>query len=291
FQFTTSLTGASLNNLPPGTDISSTVTAFTFQPRGVPQKDGLGFPIGGPFGSAYFNASKPTVLIGTNASGQITSWTITEPIFASYPAVPNENPNDFFCRYNAITKNTGDSLTLVQDNDAGLCPAGTTSNAGNFGVTPTPVVTHDFNADGKSDILWYNTTNGQVVNWLVSGTSVIGGGSLGAAASPWAIVGQRDFNKDGRSDILWRNGTTGQLLTWFVNGSSVIGGGSPGSAASPWFVAGTGDFNNDGFGDVLWANSNTGQVVIWFTNGTSVIGGGSPGGAANPWNVAGTGDF
>src|SRR6516164_3003775 len=109
FQFTTSLTGASLNNLPPGTDISSSVTAFTFQPRHVPQQDGLGFPIGGPFGSAYFNASKPSILIGTNASGQITSWTITELVFASYPAVPNENPNDFFCTYNAITKDTGDS--------------------------------------------------------------------------------------------------------------------------------------------------------------------------------------
>src|SRR6516164_6916748 len=107
FQFTTSLTGASLNNLPPGTDISSSVTAFTFQPNHVPPMDGLGVPIGpGGFGGPYFNASKPSVLIGTNGSGQITSWTITELVFASYPVAPNENPNDFFCTYNAITKNT-----------------------------------------------------------------------------------------------------------------------------------------------------------------------------------------
>src|SRR5207248_8125183 len=57
--------------------------------------------------------------------------------------------------------------------------------------------THDADADGFSDVVWYNTTSGQVVTWLVNGTSVVGGGSLGSVPSPWAIVGQRDFNGDG----------------------------------------------------------------------------------------------
>jgi hypothetical protein len=154
------------------------------------------------------------------------------------------------------------------------------------------VATHDFNGDSKSDLLWYSTANGQVLNWVISGSSVIGGGSLGSATTPWGIVGQRDFNADGKADILWRNSTTGQLLVWLVSGSSVIGGGSPGSAANPWVVAGTGDFNGDTFGDVLWYNTSTGQVVIWLLNGSlSVIGGGSPGSAGNPWALAGTGDL
>jgi Glycoside hydrolase family 44/FG-GAP-like repeat len=150
---------------------------------------------------------------------------------------------------------------------------------------------HDFNGDGSSDLLWHNSMSGQAVTWLVNGTSVIGGGSLGSVGNPWAIVGQRDFNGDGFADLLWRNGTTGQAVAWFLNGTSVIGGGSLGSAASPWSVAGTGDFNGDGFGDVLWYNMATGQAVIWLLNGSTVIGGGSPGSAASPWIVAGTGDF
>ena len=89
-----------------------------------------------------------------------------------------------------------------------------------------------------SDILWYNTASGQVVLWLVSGTSVIGGGSPGSAASPWTIAQTGDFNADGKSDILWVNPASGQLVTWFLNGTSVIGGGSPGGAASPWVVQG-----------------------------------------------------
>src|SRR5262249_24014907 len=133
------------------------------------------------------------------------------------------------------------------------------SNAAKLSLVTTRQITltvlatrpHDFNRDGNSDILWYNTGNRQAVAWLVNGTTVTGGGSVGFAPAPWTIVGQRDFNGDGFSDILWRNGTTGQLLIWFLNGPSVIGVGSPGLAASPWMVAGTGDFNGDGMGDVL----------------------------------------
>jgi hypothetical protein len=154
-----------------------------------------------------------------------------------------------------------------------------------------PTMTHDFNDDCRSDILWYNNANGQVVAWLIDGTSVIGGGSPGLATNPWAIVAQRDFNGDGSADILWRNGTSGQLVVWLLSGSTPIGGGWLGTVASDWSVAGTGDFNGDGCGDILWYNASTGQAVIWLANGTSVIGGGSPGSAASPWIIAGIADF
>jgi hypothetical protein len=141
FSFTTSLSDGALDNLAPGTNITGTVTPFTFQPNasaGLGQDQG-GFPIGGAFGSAYFYAnSGPTVMIGTNALGQITSWTISEGIFASYPAFPGENPNDFYATYTLTTTNLGDSLTLIQDNDVGFAPPGKTSGTGSFG-TPTPV--------------------------------------------------------------------------------------------------------------------------------------------------------
>ncbi|GAQ90551.1 hypothetical protein KFL_006540050 [Klebsormidium nitens] len=46
-----------------------------------------------------------------STSGCPTSGTL----FCSYPALPNENPNDFFCNYDASTGQ------LTQDNDAGYC--------------------------------------------------------------------------------------------------------------------------------------------------------------------------
>src|SRR5262249_27412404 len=103
---------------------------------------------------------------------------------------------------------------------------------------------HDFSGDHNSDILWYNTTSGQVVVWLVNGTSVTGGGSPGSVPPPdWAIVGQRDFNGDGFADILWRNGSTGQLLIWLMNGATMIGGGWPCGARDPMRVSRPGDIN------------------------------------------------
>ncbi|KAJ6508346.1 hypothetical protein C8R45DRAFT_786534, partial [Mycena sanguinolenta] len=39
-------------------------------------------------------------------------------LFCSYPAVPGEDPNDFYCTYDSSSPN-GD---LITDNDAGFCP-------------------------------------------------------------------------------------------------------------------------------------------------------------------------
>jgi hypothetical protein len=139
FSWTTPLSGAALDNLLPGTNFTSHVSGLLFQPRDVPTQDGLGFPIGGAFGSSYFNATSFTVDIGTNTLGQITSWSISEGIFASYPAVPGANPTDFYCPYTASTTTFGDSLTLTADHDVGVCPSPSpaTTGACTFGASQT----------------------------------------------------------------------------------------------------------------------------------------------------------
>jgi hypothetical protein len=218
----------------------------------------------------------PLVKIVNSATGHVffartTNWTVS---------VAANAPGSTSFKVPANMEAGASTLYVVAN---GIPSAGTP-------VCISRVNSHDFSGDCMSDVLWYNNSTGQVVNWLLNGTNVIGGGSLGSAPS-WSAVGQRDFNGDGNADILWRNATTGQTVVWLVNGANVIGGGSPGSAASPWIVAGTGDFNGDGLGDILWYNTSTGQVVLWFLNGANLIGGGSPGLAPSPWTVAGTGDF
>jgi hypothetical protein len=44
----------------------------------------------------------------------------------------------------------------------------------------------DLNGDGKADILWWNSS-GEVYEWLLNGTSVIGSGSPGSATNDWQI--------------------------------------------------------------------------------------------------------
>jgi FG-GAP repeat len=56
--------------------------------------------------------------------------------------------------------------------------------------------TGDFNGDGYSDILWRNT-NGDVVIWLMNGTTVLNPGGpsfVENVPTHWFIAGTGDFN-------------------------------------------------------------------------------------------------
>ncbi|KJU86440.1 hypothetical protein MBAV_001366, partial [Candidatus Magnetobacterium bavaricum] len=68
----------------------------------------------------------------------------------------------------------------------------------------------DFNADGKSDILWQNSATGDVAIWLMNGTSK-SSVALAAKAVPrnWKSRAVEDFNGDGKADILWQDTDTG----------------------------------------------------------------------------------
>ena len=74
--------------------------------------------------------------------------------------------------------------------------------------------TGDFTDDHHSDILWQNTSTGQVTIWEMNGTNIIGGGPVNPIPGPsWQTVGTGDFNDDGHSDILWRT-ANGQTAIW-----------------------------------------------------------------------------
>jgi hypothetical protein len=45
----------------------------------------------------------------------------------------------------------------------------------------------DFSGDGKSDILWQNSSTGQRVIWLMNGTTRTSNVGLGTVATSWNI--------------------------------------------------------------------------------------------------------
>jgi uncharacterized repeat protein (TIGR03803 family) len=149
--------------------------------------------------------------------------------------------------------------------------------------------TSDFNAAGKSDILWQNT-NGQPAIWLMNGTTPTTEALVGAnPGTSWRIVGAGDFFGSLYSDILWQN-LNGAVAIWQINQTAVAASAVIGNPGTSWHVIGSGDFNGDGYSDILWQNTN-GQVVIWEMNGTKVIGGGVVGNPGTAWHVIGSGDF
>ena len=96
--------------------------------------------------------------------------------------------------------------------------------------------THDFNGDGKSDILWRNS-DGDVDIWLMNGTQILSATDLGNAPVSWSIAGTGDFNGDGKSDILSRN-TNGDVAIWLMNGNQILSETDLANAANVWTLQG-----------------------------------------------------
>jgi len=173
----------------------------------------------------------------------------------------------------------------AQLSDAGACSHTLISCPEPFGVN-----THDFNGDGKSDIVWRDTS-GNVAMWLMNGAQIAQSAGVGAAPiAAWSIIGQRDFNGDGKADLLWRD-NNGNLAMWFMNGTQVTQSAGVGNIPAVWSVVGIGDFNGDGKGDILWQDTS-GNLAMWLMNGTQVsqsVGVGNL--PPSVWKIVGTGDF
>ena len=188
-------------------------------------------------------------------------------------------------------------------NSLGQANGGFAGNSTNFWATiPASwqvIGTGNFNSDDRSDLLWRNSTTGEITNWLGQPNgSFVGNDTNFYSTIPtsWQVVGIGDFNGDGRDDLLWRNGSTGQTTNWLAQpiGSFV---GNDANALSTigttWQVAGIGDFNGDGRSDILW-RENTGAM----TTALGQANGGFAGNSANfwttistSWQIVGSGDF
>jgi Tol biopolymer transport system component len=148
----------------------------------------------------------------------------------------------------------------------------------------------DFNRDGKTDILWFNTRDFRTSITLMNGNSVLQNLSLGAVSANWQIAGIADFNGDLNPDILWRNRVDGRNSLWQMNRTSVASILSLSTVSTSWQLAGVGDFDGDGKADMVWQNAQ-GRVDIWRMNGNQSLGATIVGSVGSGWQIAGLGDF
>jgi hypothetical protein len=96
--------------------------------------------------------------------------------------------------------------------------------------------TGDFNADGKTDIVWRDTSGNTAV-WLMNGASILSAGGIGNVPTTWSLALTGDFNGDGMSDLLWRD-DNGNNAIWFMNGTSVSSAQGMSGVSTAWSVQG-----------------------------------------------------
>lgn len=149
----------------------------------------------------------------------------------------------------------------------------------------------DFNADGKADILWRQTSTGAVSIWLMNGSTVLSNPGGWTVPTDWAIQGVGDFDGDGKSDVMWRQASSGVVSIWLMNGGTILSNPGGWSMPTNWSIEAVDDFDGDGKADVLWRQGSTGAVSFWFMNGVSILS--NPGGWSVPtdWAIQGVGDF
>ncbi len=193
----------------------------------------------------------------------------------------------------------GDVYELLSD--VGLAvPAAPINVLGQFAGVPIPSAftikgRGDYNGDGKSDILWGNSSNQLYVvlrTGASSATYNIPAAPLATSCAPATsvVVGTGDYNGDNISDILLQN-SSGSVSVLLMNGTTILNAASCATTfATPptntSIVKGTGDYNGDGKADILWSNG-TGQADVQYTGvtGTTSLSG------LTGLNIQGSGNF
>ena len=87
------------------------------------------------------------------------------------------------------------------------------------------VLSGDYNADNRADLIWRNQTSGQVYGMLLDGPAITQQGLFYSEPNTaWRIIGNGDFDGNGNDDLLWWNDQTGQTYRMSMNGLTVAGG-------------------------------------------------------------------
>ncbi len=229
-------------------------------------------------------------VLGILAGG--TTVTITGTGFIAGATTVDFGPNN--PATNVAVNAAGTQITAT-------CPAGTgtvditvttaggtsaTTAADQFTYNPWTIVGNGvFTSSGKADVLWQNTSTGEMLAWIT------GGGGLYLGTVPlnagWTLAGIGDFTGDGKADLVWQNTSSGEVLAWITGGGGLYLGTVPLNAG--WTLAGVGDFTGDGKADLVWQNTSSGEVLAWITGGGGLYLGTVPLNAG--WTLAGIGDF
>jgi hypothetical protein len=148
---------------------------------------------------------------------------------------------------------------------------------GSMGSEWHVVTTGDFDGDGKSDILWENTSGNTDV-WSMDGTQLLSDrlvkdeqSVLAQMGSEWHVAGAGNFNGDKTADLVWVDTNNNNVQIWDMDGSQISQVVTPDAhQGAGWQLKAVGDFTGSGVkDDLLWLRSD-GAAQVWHVTGTQV---------------------
>ncbi len=166
---------------------------------------------------------------------------------------------------------------LIDAADAAFAPAddifGRPRRAADVGAVERRAAKGDFDGNRSTDLLLRQTTTGDLLAWLMNGTTRVGAAVAvtPTPASPWLPVGVDDFDGDRQNDLVVWNSASGAVEFWLLSGTTRVGAPVPITNAPvldpSWKPSATADFNADGWPDLVWRNVVSQQIVIWTMHG------------------------
>jgi alpha-tubulin suppressor-like RCC1 family protein len=235
--------------------------------------------------SGQGESSFAILISSASGPGTVTPSAGTHRVALDEPVTIKAVPASASCRFIGWTVSGGGVIASAGSVSTTVTLSGDASVKAWF----TAAAVADLNGDGKSDILWRNSSNGSVAGWLMSGARSTDARIIFDSDASWIPAGKADFNGDGKADILWRNSSSGSLALWLMSGLGRTDGiVLPASVSET--VAGIGDFNGDGKADILKLASD-GAVYMELMNGASVISRTKIFEPGQDWIPCGTGDF
>lgn len=145
-------------------------------------------------------------------------------------------------------------------------------------ATQSVGATHDFNGDGRPDILWYDSASRRLWVSRMQGAQIQGTLTPSPdmhASAGFRVLGAGDVNGDGTTDIVWHDASARHTEIWLLNAglqrTATLTGVEVGAAG--WAAVAAGDFGTAAGGvpgtiDLLWRNSSSGRLVVWHLDRT-----------------------
>jgi hypothetical protein len=171
-------------------------------------------------------------------------------------------------------------------------PEGINLDVIGYNLADTPIaVPYDFNNDGHSDYLLYNSSTQQTAIWYLNNNVFIGSAFGPNLPGGWQLVGVADFNRDGLPDYLLYSPVTRQTVIWYMNNNVRIGSAAGPTLPGGWNVVALADFNLDGYPDYVLLNANTRVTVIWYMRVNVHIGSATGPTLPGGWSLRAVADF